>query len=199
MECAETISKESSDQVIAKSVGSICICGEIITRYSFLGECNKCVHLRNRKGGKSSNEWNSIKYKDGCIRCGRTDLKHQARGLCKTCYSYDYSKNNKEKVKEHSRRTYAKNKEKVTKRNRDRHNNNPEVRAKNLLRAFINKYEGNGIKALRRDSFTCVICGYNRMKRVLEIHHLDKNHSNNKIENLLTLCPTCHKEKHYGS
>lgn len=31
---------------------------------------------------------------------------------------------------------------------------------------------------------------------VLEVHHIDFNHSNDEDWNLEILCPTCHREKH---
>lgn len=39
----------------------------------------------------------------------------------------------------------------------------------------------------------CVICGEDR---IVEVHHLDENHSNNSPENLIPLCPTHHKYWH---
>ena len=43
--------------------------------------------------------------------------------------------------------------------------------------------------------FECLVCGENK---VVEVHHLDKNHENNKIENLVPLCPTHHDYMHFG-
>lgn len=37
----------------------------------------------------------------------------------------------------------------------------------------------------------CMSCGYNSYP-ILEIHHIDHNRSNNKVENLLVVCPNCH-------
>ena len=42
----------------------------------------------------------------------------------------------------------------------------------------------------KRDKHSCQICGE---KRYVEKHHKDKNHKNNSVENLVTLCPFCHK------
>ena len=51
----------------------------------------------------------------------------------------------------------------------------------------------------RRNAFLyyehkCDICGWNADERVLEVHHLDENRKNNKINNLRILCPICHKK-----
>lgn len=55
----------------------------------------------------------------------------------------------------------------------------------------------NGV-AYRRNAFLhyehkCAICGWNKDERVLEVHHIDENRDNNNIDNLIILCPTCHK------
>ena len=42
----------------------------------------------------------------------------------------------------------------------------------------------------------CKLC-QNRDKRVLAIHHLDKNRNNNKVENLVWLCHNCHHLVHH--
>lgn len=39
----------------------------------------------------------------------------------------------------------------------------------------------------------CKICGWNKDKRILEVHHIDENRKNNKINNLIILCPICHR------
>lgn len=42
----------------------------------------------------------------------------------------------------------------------------------------------------------CEICGYDKYSQVLEVHHIDKNRSNNNILNLQLLCANCHREQH---
>ncbi len=55
----------------------------------------------------------------------------------------------------------------------------------------------NGINAyrsilLRRGGLVqCLRCG-NDDKRILIVHHLDKNRTNNNLSNLVWLCPNCH-------
>lgn len=44
-----------------------------------------------------------------------------------------------------------------------------------------------------RDNYTCQICGVNKR---LHVHHKDKNRWNNKLENLITLCNSCHLSQH---
>lgn len=51
--------------------------------------------------------------------------------------------------------------------------------------------------AFRSYEHKCAICSYSKYKEVLEVHHKDEDRTNNKISNLIILCPTCHKEVHY--
>lgn len=44
----------------------------------------------------------------------------------------------------------------------------------------------------------CNDCG-NPDIRVLEVHHIDENRSNNLDENLVLLCANCHKIRHYNN
>lgn len=51
---------------------------------------------------------------------------------------------------------------------------------------------------LHRDRMTCQACGFasvgsrERPSGGLEVHHIDDDHTNNRKENLITLCPFCH-------
>lgn len=51
--------------------------------------------------------------------------------------------------------------------------------------------------ALRILGSKCAFCNYNN-KQVIQVHHKDHNRSNNKIDNLLIVCPTHHWEIHFG-
>lgn len=55
----------------------------------------------------------------------------------------------------------------------------------------------NGDFAYRRYAFRikgkfCNKCGYDKCEQMLDVHHIDSNRSNNKIENLEVLCVWCH-------
>lgn len=41
----------------------------------------------------------------------------------------------------------------------------------------------------------CANCGFDN-KDALEVHHIDNDRSNNKLNNLITLCPNCHTLVH---
>lgn len=43
----------------------------------------------------------------------------------------------------------------------------------------------------------CNRCSYSKVSEVLEVHHKNRNRSDNSLENLEILCPTCHEEEHY--
>ena len=49
-----------------------------------------------------------------------------------------------------------------------------------------------------RDNDLCQICSTKKIgKRNLDVHHIDGNKKNNKSENLITLCHTCHLNVDY--
>lgn len=59
------------------------------------------------------------------------------------------------------------------------------------------QYNG-GISSYRQRAFDayphkCAICGWNKDSRILEVHHINESHDDNSLENLIILCPTCHK------
>ena len=60
----------------------------------------------------------------------------------------------------------------------------------------------NGKTSYRRLAFIhykacCRVCGYDK-EPVLQVHHIDKDRSNNELDNLVILCPTHHVEAHLG-
>ena len=50
------------------------------------------------------------------------------------------------------------------------------------------------LKALQSYEHKCAICGWNEDERILEVHHIDSNRENNEIDNLIILCPICHRK-----
>lgn len=43
----------------------------------------------------------------------------------------------------------------------------------------------------------CEDCGYDAVPEILQVHHMDRNRTNNDISNLKVLCPNCHQIEHY--
>lgn len=51
--------------------------------------------------------------------------------------------------------------------------------------------------AIETYGYQCCVCGECDRTKVLHVHHIDGNHSNDDISNLVVLCPTCHNRAHY--
>lgn len=52
-------------------------------------------------------------------------------------------------------------------------------------------------KALRHKDNACCVCGYTNVN-ALEVHHIDRDRSNNDLSNLIILCANCHTLEHKG-
>lgn len=52
------------------------------------------------------------------------------------------------------------------------------------------------INLLRRRFSSCQLCGFDSEPRILEVHHKDRNRTNNELSNLLLVCPNCHALEH---
>lgn len=63
-------------------------------------------------------------------------------------------------------------------------------------------YNNNNVtyrkKAFRNYDKCCARCGYNEHTFILEVHHVNKDRSDNDLENLEILCPNCHALEHRG-
>lgn len=40
----------------------------------------------------------------------------------------------------------------------------------------------------------CSVCGWAEDEDILEVHHIDQDRNNNNLDNLLILCPICHRK-----
>lgn len=63
------------------------------------------------------------------------------------------------------------------------------------------KYRQNAFKAKskKHQKISCSRCSYDKLSNILQVHHKDRNRSNNELDNLEILCPNCHMEEHYLS
>jgi intracellular multiplication protein IcmJ len=52
-------------------------------------------------------------------------------------------------------------------------------------------------RALSRDENTCVACGF-KSGKWQEVHHVNDDHGDNRLENLATVCSYCHMCQHIG-
>ncbi len=66
------------------------------------------------------------------------------------------------------------------------------LKSKNILEI---RDGGNYENTLKRDNYKCQKCN---CINDLFVHHKDKNNKNNKLENLVTLCRTCHAREHWS-
>lgn len=62
--------------------------------------------------------------------------------------------------------------------------------------SHINNFQ-NSIQTYRERAFKsfphkCAVCGYNEEIGILQVHHIDGNRKNSKLDNLVILCPNCH-------
>lgn len=51
--------------------------------------------------------------------------------------------------------------------------------------------------AFRNFPAKCNRCGYDKYVGVLQVHHKDRDRTNNTLDNLEILCPNCHHEDHF--
>jgi hypothetical protein len=51
------------------------------------------------------------------------------------------------------------------------------------------------IRLLEERGMKCGRCDYKRQE-ILQVHHIDRNRSNNDMSNLELICPNCHYEEH---
>lgn len=78
--------------------------------------------------------------------------------------------------------------------------NSKEFKLKNPINGPMNhdkaNFDGNKLPTMERDLFTCQLCGfvgYGYVDRRLAVHHIDGDRKHNSLDNLITLCDSCHK------
>ena len=57
----------------------------------------------------------------------------------------------------------------------------------------IKKWHKIDLETHRKITEKCAICGFDK---IVDLHHIDRNHENNSPENLVGLCPNHHKMTH---
>ena len=48
--------------------------------------------------------------------------------------------------------------------------------------------------AFRNYPHKCAICGWDEDESILEVHHIDECRNHNQLDNLIILCPICHRK-----
>jgi len=159
-------------------------CGKSIDRNAL--RCGKCAQSgkRNPSYGKKGEQ--AFRFIDGrtnkkafCIDCGNEILSH-APCLHKRCWT--------------CRNKYVGN------LMRGEKNRNWRGGRYQTLRGYNQDFNKElKLKIKKRDNHTCQECGIkeNQSVRKLDIHHIDYNKRNNKFNNLITLCRSCHTQSNY--
>jgi 5-methylcytosine-specific restriction endonuclease McrA len=122
-----------------------------------------------------------------CKNCGNeflTDKTHTYQKYCGwRCRGDYFKKNNPEKVKIYKKRERIKNFQNYQKIN--------------AIYKDRTRFGGNRRKIMERDLFSCLNCGSRYPYFNLIVHHIDENKTNNKLDNLVTLCRACHALIHH--
>lgn len=73
-----------------------------------------------------------------------------------------------------------------------------ECKRRHPLEAGMHKGIGSIRTSMRRAGKmkSCNDCGYDAEPSILGIHHINEIHSDNRLENLVVLCPNCHSLRH---
>lgn len=157
-------------------------------------------------------------YQQTCVVCGKEFLdmscNHTACFCSSRCKNYYHYHKDIDKSRNKFRKWREENREREIKRARDYHiykketdpnyierrrENAKKNRLANPLKVWQRHdkehFKGNKINALKRDNYRCQVCNYTAkdiFDRKIIIHHLDGNRKNNKLDNLITLCRSCH-------
>jgi Holliday junction resolvase RusA-like endonuclease len=130
----------------------------------------------------------TINRKTKCIKCGVTEDQSQIdqytkyAGLCEKCRRRQYYIDNKSKENENCKKYYRSQGGRVKMKER--------------------QFGGNYYKRIALDRKMCVICD---TRHDLVVHHIDTTgsksvgtykKSNNNINNLITMCTSCHTKYH---
>lgn len=134
-----------------------------------------------------------------CIDCESDARKHYGGGRCHRCYKkFNYSLN-PDKYKEWEKERYLRRSEHIKAKTHEYYLNNHDK----MLKACKSYRERKWFNSLRntvltRDNNTCQEC----QKPGIIIHHKDGNgrgsdNPNNSLDNLVTLCRSCHCKIHH--
>ena len=168
--------------------------------------CNFCKKIIKRSDYSiSKSRWDDKKYcsrnctnKGKIVKKSKRKLKTRRCLYCKKEYTqrYNCSENEWFRRRKYCCRECCNNDMVGKKQSKEQ----SEKRVKTLLnngkkRIGYNYYKQ---KALDRDNYTCVLCGYSE-KLIMEVDHIKQRKTHpyliNKLDNLMTLCPNCHRRK----
>ena len=164
--------------------------------------CKKC-YLKDwrKKNKKHIKDYALMRYERDQDKIKEYKIKWKKKN---PEYEKEYYENNKKGLRNYKKEWRSENKNKVLNHVEKYIRNNP-GRIKYLHDRTY--FDGQRVKALERDNFTCQRCGMTEEKHLekwgcsLIIHHKDgkgwgKKNKNNSLGNLQTLCKKCHGKEH---
>jgi len=135
-----------------------------------------------------------------CVVCGATFMPVQNKQICCSpkCVSDRHYSLNKDKKKQQAKQWRLSNPERSRENNRRKREQNKESYRERERKYRDDIYfSGNKAIALERDGYKCTRCGATEN---LAMHHIDgsgqTDHPNNELDNLETLCDSCHTKHH---
>ena len=135
-----------------------------------------------------------------CLMCGElfTAKKNTQRYCSKGCYREAATKRYYQANPEIIKNCLCCDKQfTTTRRNKIYCSKTCKVKYEGLKHHDLTRFGGNREKAMERDGYKCVICG---ATEDLGVHHKDfsgqTNKPNNELDNLMTVCKSCHTNIH---
>ena len=135
-----------------------------------------------------------------CIVCGTQFMPIQNKQICCSpkCVSDRHYSLNKDNKRQQAKEWRLNNPERVKENNRLKKEKNPELYKQIEQRSHDkSRFSGNKSIALERDGYKCTRCGATEN---LAMHHKDgsgqTDNPNNDLDNLETLCSSCHTLHH---
>jgi len=132
-----------------------------------------------------------------CVICGSTSHPHVSHGFCKKCYGKTkYFKEINEASRLRNKHRWAQKQKEYIRE----YNQRPEVIERKKRQLDERMYDGNRLKALKRDDYKCTVCGISEIDsrkkygRDLYVGHI-KDIDNHNLSNLKTLCKKCHNSR----
>jgi len=174
-------------------------CGTVEIRHKGKGFCLKCYGSYSwekvtSEQRKSKNASRRAKYQSDPDLRGKLSLERTEK--------YHSDPKFREEHLRSASKSYWNNPERVCQNQLERYyNNHSENLDKRRLIREEKHFNGNRQATLERDGFKCVLC---EATEDLVVHHKDgngrgKEKPNNNIENLETLCRSCHMKVHFYS
>lgn len=176
----EKLTKEKTQEKIDSNFGEgkVAILSEVVNKRSVIElKCNVCGHIWTTALQNVCYKGKQVKNKH-CPNCLKKE--RESAWITTTCaYCGEKIKKRKSDIKSEHYNVFC-----------DKLCSN---RYKNDQREVftINNYRD---KALKYKANKCACCGWEEDIRVLEVHHKDNNRKHNALENLIVLCPICHRK-----